>query len=93
MIRITSWQLYCLMMLFEIGSTTVFGLGIDAKQDAWLAVLIAMLFGFVLIWIYTEIQKYYPDKNLADILTAVLGKWLAIPFILLYALEFFWIAT
>lgn len=93
MIRITSWQLYCLMMLFEIGSTTVFGLGIDTKQDAWLAVLIAMLFGFVLIWIYTEIQKYYPDKNLADILTAVLGKWLAIPFILLYALEFFWIAT
>lgn len=93
MIRINNWQLYCLMMLFEIGSTTVFGLGIDAKQDAWLAVLLAMFFGFVLVWIYTEIQRYYPDKNLADILTAVLGKWIAIPLILLYALEFFWIAT
>jgi spore germination protein KB len=80
-------------MLFEIGSTTVFGLGIDAKQDAWIAVLLAMFFGVVLIWIYTEIQKYYPEKNLAEILTAVLGKWLAIPIILLYALEFFWIST
>lgn len=93
MTRINNWQLYCLMMLFEIGSTTVFGLGIDAKQDAWIAVLLAMLFGFVLVWIYTEIQKYYPEKNLAEILTAVLGKWLAIPIILLYALEFFWIST
>ena len=93
MVRINIWQLYCLMMLFEIGSTTVFGLGIDAKQDAWLAVLIAMIFGFGLVWIYTEIQKYYPEKNLADILTAVLGKWIAFPLILLYALEFFWIAT
>jgi spore germination protein KB len=93
MTQINKWQLYCLMMLFEIGSTTVFGLGIDAKQDAWIAVLIAMLFGFILIWIYTEIQKYYPEKNLADILTVILGKWLAIPLILLYALEFFWIAT
>ncbi|GMA97967.1 GerAB/ArcD/ProY family transporter [Pelosinus sp. IPA-1] len=92
-IRINNWQLYCLMMLFEIGSTTVFGLGIDAKQDAWIAVLLAMFFGFVLIWLYTEIQKYYPEKNLAEILTAVLGKWLAIPIILLYALEFFWIST
>ncbi|AIF53198.1 GerAB/ArcD/ProY family transporter [Pelosinus sp. UFO1] len=91
--RINNWQLYCLMMLFEIGSTTVFGLGIDAKQDAWIAVLLAMFFGFVLIWIYTEIQKYYPEKNLAEILISVLGKWLAIPIILLYALEFFWIST
>lgn len=93
MIRISKWQLYCLMMLFEIGSTTVFALGIEAKQDAWLAILLAMLIGFVLIWVYTEIQKHYPDKNLADILITILGKWLAIPFVLLYALEFFWIST
>ncbi len=93
MTRISKWQFYCLMMLFEIGSTTVFGLGIKANQDAWIAILLAMLAGFVLIWVYTEIQKYYPDKNLADILTIVLGKWIATPLILLYALEFFWIAS
>ena len=93
LIRISKWQLYCLMMLFEIGSTTVFGLGIDAKQDAWIAILIAMLCGFVLIWVFTEIQKYYPDKNFVDILIAVLGKWIAVPLILLYALQFFWIST
>lgn len=92
-IRISKWQLYCLMMLFEIGSTTVFGLGIDAKQDAWLAILLAMLFGFVLILIYTEIQNYFPDKNFAEIILIVFNKWIAIPIVLVYALEFFWIGT
>lgn len=93
MIFISKWQMFCLMMLFEIGSTTVFGLGIGAKQDAWIAILLAMLSGFVLVRIYNSIQECYPDKNLADILTIVFGKWIATPLILLYALEFFWIST
>lgn len=93
MIRISHFQLFALIMLFEIGSTTLFALGLDAKQDAWIAILIAMLFGFGLVWIYTEIHKYYPDKNLADILVTVLGKWVGGPLVILYALEFFWIGT
>ena len=93
MIRISHFQLFALIMLFEIGSTTLFALGLDAKQDAWIAILIAMLLGFGLIWVYTEIQKYYPNKNLADILVTVLGKWIGGPLVILYALEFFWIGT
>lgn len=91
--KINKWQLYCLMMLFEIGSTTVFGLGIDAKQDAWAAILLAMLFGIVLVIIYSKIQQQFPDKDLAEILLAVLNKWIAIPIVLIYSLEFFWIST
>jgi len=77
------------MLLFEIGSTTLFALGIGAKQDAWLVILIATFFSLGLVWIYTEIQKQYPDKNLAEILQSVLGKGLAVPLILLYALYFY----
>lgn len=91
--KINKWQLYCLMMLFEIGSTTVFGLGIDAKQDAWAAILLAMLFGIVLVIIYSKIQQQFPDKDLAEILLAVLNKWIAMPIVLIYSLEFFWIST
>lgn len=90
--RISGVQLFALIVLFEIGSTTLFALGIEAKQDAWIAILIAMLIGFILLWIYTEIHKYYPEKNLADILTVVLGKWVAAPLIILYALFFFFIS-
>ncbi|RBW69681.1 GerAB/ArcD/ProY family transporter [Bacillus taeanensis] len=89
--RISRFQLFTLMMLFEIGSTTLFALGIEANQDAWIATLIGMLCSFVLIWVYTKIQKYNPNHNLADILSAVLGKWIGGPLVFLYALKFFWV--
>ncbi|MFC4768502.1 GerAB/ArcD/ProY family transporter [Effusibacillus consociatus] len=88
MTRISKTQLFALIMLFEIGSTTLFALGIDAKQDAWIAILIAMLVGFILLWIYMKIQSYYPDKNFVDILIETLGKPIAAPLIILYAFYF-----
>jgi len=57
MIRISNYQLFCLIVLFEIGSSILFVRGIEAKQDAWIAVLIGTLSGLGLIWVYTELQK------------------------------------
>jgi spore germination protein KB len=89
--KISPKQLFCLIILEQIGSTTLFALGIDAKQDAWIAILIALFVGLGLVWVYTEIIKYYPNQNLAEIFIFVLGKWLAAPLVLLYAL--FWFMT
>ena len=89
MIRITKIQLFCLIMLFEIGSTTLFALGIGAKQDAWLVVLTSSLGGFILLWVYTQIPKYYPKQNFAEILRKVVGNKLAAPLILLFGIYFF----
>lgn len=89
MIQITKSQLVSLMLLYEIGSTTLFALGIGAKQDAWIVILIATFISLGLVWIYTEIQKQCPGKNLVEILRDLLGEWLAIPLILLYALYFY----
>jgi len=90
---ITQKQLFSLIILFQIGSTTMFSLGIAAKEDAWLAIIVAMFAGFILLWIYTELQKSYPQKNLADIIIILLGKPLGIPLVFLYALYFIHIST
>ncbi|WP_235991829.1 GerAB/ArcD/ProY family transporter [Metabacillus schmidteae] len=87
--KITKSQLFSLMLLYEVGSTTLFALGIGAKQDAWIVILIATMISLGLVWIFTELQKQYPDKNLVEILQILLGKWLSVPLILLYALYFF----
>lgn len=81
MLRISKHQLFCLIILFEIGSTTLFALGIDAKQDAWIAILVAMLIGFVLLWLYTGLQKYFPEKNFAQIIITLLGKVIGMPLV------------
>jgi spore germination protein KB len=87
--RISKFQLLALIIFHQIGSTTLFARGIEAKQDAWIAIIIGMIMGLMILWVYTEIQLSYPDKNLPEILMTVLGKWIASPLILLYALSFF----
>lgn len=43
--KIQPIQLFVLIVLFEIGSTVVVGLGLEAKQDAWLVIFLAFLLG------------------------------------------------
>ncbi|MFC0270637.1 GerAB/ArcD/ProY family transporter [Metabacillus herbersteinensis] len=89
MVKISKGQLLALIILYEIGSTTLYALGIEAKQDAWLAILIAMIVGWGLLWIYTQIQQAYPDQHLGNIFVPVCGKWIGSSLVLLYALYFF----
>ncbi|WP_054972795.1 endospore germination permease [Paenibacillus sp. A3] len=93
MARINKSQLFSLILLFELGSTTLFALGIEAKQDAWIAILIATAIGLGLLWVYLSIQTYYPNQNLGNILIDVLGKAVGIPLVLLYGLYFFLIGS
>jgi spore germination protein KB len=89
MIQITKIQLFVLIMLFEVGSTTLFALGIGAKQDAWIVVLLAAFIGLGLLWVFTQIPAYYPNKNFSEILTESIGRKLAIPLLFIYACYFF----
>ncbi|MCL7748964.1 GerAB/ArcD/ProY family transporter [Halalkalibacter alkaliphilus] len=89
MIYISNIQLFILILIFEVGSTTLFALGIGAKQDAWIVILLATLIGLILLWVYTEFPNRYPDQNFSEILEDLLGKKLATPLLLLYGLYFF----
>nr|WP_255570397.1 GerAB/ArcD/ProY family transporter [Cohnella sp. CFH 77786] len=86
----TKTQLLSMITLYEIGSTTLFAMGIGAKQDAWVVVLLAMLVGFLLLWVYTDIARRMPGAGWEEILDSVLGKWLAAPLIFFYACYFFY---
>lgn len=79
-------QLFALIIMFEIGTTNLFALGIKAKQDAWIAILTSMLVGFIYLWIFTELAKAFPQKNLTEIIIAILGKRIGIPMAFFYGL-------
>ena len=93
MIKVSKYQFFTLMFIFEVGSTTLFALGIAAKQDAWIVILVALLIGLVFIWIYTELQNLFPSKNYVEIIIAILGKKIGIPLALLYAAYWLWPAA
>ncbi|WP_309118119.1 GerAB/ArcD/ProY family transporter [Paenibacillus sp.] len=74
--RINASQLGAMIILFQIGSTTLFELGIDARQDAWLVVLLSCVSGLLLLWLYLSIQRRDPERNVFGILVRYLGSWL-----------------
>jgi spore germination protein KB len=92
-VRIDSMQLFCLMYLFELGSSIVVGIGISAKQDAWLAILIAMIIDIPLYLIYYYLFIQYPNLPLTRYLTNILGKYVGFPLSIVYILYFLYIAA
>lgn len=89
MVRASSLQLFALIVLFEIGSSPLFLLAGEAKQDAWIAVAVAMLCGLgILLFILLPIQRQEPGKNLVEIcqlyLGTVPGRLLAGVFVVYY---------
>ncbi|AGB40997.1 spore germination protein, amino acid permease [Halobacteroides halobius DSM 5150] len=85
--------LFFLVLIFVIGNTGLYALGVQlAKQDAWIALLLAMFSSYILLWIYVKLQNYYPEDNLAQIIIKITGKWLGYSLILLYSAYFFYIS-
>jgi spore germination protein KB len=72
--KISASQLFVLMVLFELGSALLVPLAIDAKQDAWLAILLGMVVSLVLLLVYHQLYWYYPDLLPTEYVQKILGK-------------------
>lgn len=73
--RISKHQLFAMIILFEIGSAALFEIGISAKQDAWLVMLIGMIPGFLLFMLFLAIQRRELDKDLIQMLIQYFGSF------------------
>lgn len=69
--RISNYQLAVTIILFEIGSTPLFALGSGAKQDSWLAMLLAAAAGLLLLFMFLYIQRIAPEECLIGLLKTV----------------------
>ncbi|WP_223285424.1 GerAB/ArcD/ProY family transporter [Paenibacillus sp. PL91] len=73
--RISLNQLGSLIVMFLIGSSSLFFLASDADKDAWLAVLIGMICGLIMLWgVNLKLFKMVPHKNLIEIIFELMGK-------------------
>ena len=86
--KISSIQLFVMMVLFEMGSALLVPLAIDAKKDAWLAIMIGMLVSFVLLLVYHKLYWYYPDLLPTEYVQRILGKVAGTVFAFLYIFYF-----
>lgn len=81
-------QLSILIIVFLIGSTPLFELGIKAKQDAWLAMTLASGAGLLLTVMYMRIQRRAPEAELAELYMMHFGRFIGGGIGLVYAVWF-----
>lgn len=91
--KISLWQLFVTIVLFNVGSAVVIGVGLDAGRDAWIAVLIATLIGMVLIRIYVFMLAGGNGENLFGIFEQLFGRFIAIILSLAYICYFLYISA
>lgn len=73
--RITTGQAINLLILFITGSTLILGTGLGAKNDVWLAILLAIGLAVPAVFIYARILSLFPGQDLFAILRACFGKF------------------
>ncbi|MGB8957169.1 MAG: GerAB/ArcD/ProY family transporter [Tumebacillaceae bacterium] len=88
--KISLWQLFTLIVTFEAGSAIVVNTGGEAKQDAWLAVLIAMVIGMAITWVYYRTLGKESPGDLFLMLEGTVGRWVTRGLIVIYTLYFFY---
>ncbi|MCP1493611.1 spore germination protein KB [Peribacillus frigoritolerans] len=91
--KISAYQLFVLIFLFEMGSALLVPLAGEAKQAAWLVILIAMIGGFLLFFIYYGLFQYYPEQLLTEFVKNILGNFLGRIVAFLYILYFIYLSA
>jgi len=71
---ISQKQAIIIMSSFIIGSYAIMGSGIHARQDIWIATIIAIVVASLIITVYGRISSLFPGKNIYEILDLLFGK-------------------
>lgn len=64
-----------------------------SEQDGWIAVLIGGAFCVVNFYVISKLYKKFPDYTVVEIAIKVLGKYIAIPFLLIFFLYLLFISS
>ena len=79
---ISQKQAIIIMSTFIIGSSAILGSGTKAKQDIWIATIIAMVMASLIYIVYGRISSLFPGKNIYEIMDVLFGKVLSKIFLL-----------
>lgn len=88
MVKISNYQLFSLIVLFQVGTTIIFGFASSAGRDAWIAVLVSMIIGMAEIILFLWLMRQHPGLTLVDWFIVRFGKWIGTPIAWLFPVLF-----
>lgn len=81
---ISDKQGVCMLSMFILGSSLFFATGIEAKNDMWIAIIIAILISSIIFLGYSRILSLFPQMDLFDIVEIIFGKFIGKLFIFMF---------
>lgn len=78
-INISAYQFALLVTLYTVGSAILVipaSMAADSKQDAWIASILGVGAGLLLVWLYSTVGNLFPNRTLVELNEILLGKWL-----------------
>lgn len=94
--KISIRQFAVLVFIFTLGSSVLIAPSLittAAKNDAWIAAILGVTGGVVLVWLYNTLGKRYPNKTLTEYSETILGTWAGKTVSLLFIVYFFLLTT
>lgn len=91
--KLSLTQIFTMIINFLLGSSIVVGVGIDAKRDAWLVVLIGMFISLIIMSFYLYLMSLLPGKNIYQIIEYCFSRKVAVLFALVYLSYFIYISS
>lgn len=73
-----------LVSLFIMGSSLVLGTGASAKKDAWISIILSIMFSLIIISIYARILYKNKGKDFYDISIDFFGKFFGKIIVIIY---------
>lgn len=86
--KISVSQLFSAIVLVPFGSAVLFYINPEAKQDAWIAILIYIIPAVILQLIYTSLWNKYPKDTLVTYMPKIFGKILGYTLSIIYIIFF-----
>ncbi|MBU3100592.1 MULTISPECIES: GerAB/ArcD/ProY family transporter [Clostridium] len=91
--KISAYQLFGAIVMLPYGTAALFFITPEAKQDAWISMLIYVLPGILLQLIYTELWKKYPKDTIVTYMPKIFGKIIGYTLSVIYIIYFAYIAA
>jgi len=74
--KLSSYQFFVMILLYEMGTSLVISLGSGAKQNTWFSIILGSLIGILFYLVNYKIYTYYPNELPTSYSKKIIGKFL-----------------
>lgn len=86
-------QMHACIFMYMLGDALISGGTFFTQQDAWFAYLVGVLVSLPMLWVYSKILDFSPDRNFFGAVTQVFGEVLGRIVCLIYILYFLFVGA